>query len=72
MTTDERSATSVGADFPHQLDRAREILTHYESIPQGAFGAVFIRADIAEAERAFASGDMVAIIRAYAKLKEIK
>jgi len=70
--TDENSVTSVGSDFPDQLERAREVLSQYAAIPQGAFGAACIRRDIAEAERAFASGDVVAIIRAYAKLREIQ
>jgi hypothetical protein len=34
-----------------ELNRAREILTMYEEIPHGAFGAVFLRQSIQRAEK---------------------
>ena len=55
-----------------EMNRAREVLKMYEEIPQGAFGAVFIRQSITEAEKAISSGDVVAMLAAYHDLKEIE
>jgi len=65
------SDTSIGEDFPKALEYAREMLSEYEKIPTGAFGALFIRKSIEEAEMAQAEGDIARIVRAYRALNEI-
>lgn len=52
------------------MNKSRELLKAYDEIgPQGAFGAAMIRADIQDAEKAIASGDVVAIVKMYEKLQ---
>lgn len=64
---------SVGIDFPKQQERVREVLKIYESIgTPGLFGAAMICIALGEAEQAMASGDIIAILRAYEKLKGIE
>jgi hypothetical protein len=55
-----------------QMNRAREILSEYRSIPQGAFGAAFIQDSIARAEKAISENDIVAMVRCLEELKEIQ
>ena len=63
---------SIGEDFPRELARVRDVLRMYEEVgPPGAFAASMIRNDIEEAEAAQASGDVVRIVAAYARLREI-
>lgn len=63
-------AASIGEDFPRQQERVRELLTQYEAIgPPGMFGALMIRQALSRAERAMASGDIVAILTSYSELK---
>jgi len=50
--------------------RVRELLTMYEEIPQGAFGAIMLKQVIAESEKAIASGDIVLMVQCLAELKE--
>lgn len=64
--------SSVGDEFPKELERARKLLAIYESIPEGLFGAAMIRMAIARAEAAQASGDVVAIVAAFQELRELK
>lgn len=64
---------SVGEDFPKQQERVRKVLSAYESVgPAGHFGAAMIRDTLRRAELAMASGDIIAILRTYAELKEIE
>ncbi len=61
---------SVGTEFPDELHRVKELLQQYEAIgPAGAFGAATLRQTIAAAERAWESGDPVAIVQAFAVLR---
>lgn len=55
-----------------EMNRAREIKKLYDEIPLGAFGSAMIVATIKEAEEAIASGDVVAMLKCYAELKEIE
>ena len=69
MTED---VVTLGSDYPKQQARVREVLEAYEEIgPSGAFGAMLIKADLKEAEEAAMSGDLVRMIKAYQRLKEI-
>lgn len=54
-----------------EMNRLREILPHYEAIPQGAFGAALIRQAIASAEQSIRDNDVVQMVVAYQNLKEI-
>jgi len=55
-----------------ELARAREIKSIYESFPTGAFGAMAIEQTIREADAAILSGDVVAMLKSYQDLKDIK
>lgn len=56
-----------------EMNRCREVLTHYEQIgAAGLFGVAMIRLDIATAERAIKENDVVKMLTAYNSLKEIK
>lgn len=55
-----------------ETNRCREVVKLYDAIPTGAFGAAMIRQDIAFAEQAMGSGDVIAMMEAYKRLKEVK
>jgi hypothetical protein len=64
---------SLAEALPKEMERVRVVLGHYKEIgPAGMFGAGFIEADLREADRAVMSGDVVRMIQAYEKLKDIK
>jgi len=64
---------SVGEDFPNEQARVRECLENGLSIgPAGAFYVMVCRNALKQAEEAQASGDPVAILRAYKELASIK
>ena len=64
---------TLGDALPKEMARVREVLGHYKEIgPAGMFGAAFIEQDLRAADKAVMSGDVVAMIAAYNKLKEIK
>jgi len=52
------------------MNRCRELLKLYEEIPTGAFGAMMIRKEILDAEKAIANGDTIEMMRSYKSLKE--
>ena len=59
--------------LPIECARVRKVLGYYKEIgPAGMFGAAFIEQDLRDADRAMVSGDVVAMIAAYQKLKEIE
>jgi hypothetical protein len=63
---------TLGDAIPKEMARVRKILGHYREIgPAGVFGATFIELDLREADRAVMSGDPVAMLVAYQKLREI-
>jgi len=62
---------SLGDAFPKQQVRLRVLIGQYREIgPAGTFGAAMIEATLAEADRAMASGDVVAMLRAYRAMEE--
>jgi hypothetical protein len=65
---------TLGAELPREISRCIDVLKTYQDLPGGAgvFGAILIRADIDEALRAQAEGDVVAMLRAYKKLTEVE
>ena len=52
-----------------QIERNRELLEIYKTIPTGGFGATMIAHDIREGIAALASGDVIRILRSYESLK---
>ena len=62
--------TTVGDDFPIQQARVRELRQSYIDIGDaGKFGLSVIDGALLAADQAWASGDIVAIVRAYTALK---
>ena len=55
-----------------ELVRAKELLTVYESIPTGGFGAMIIRKTIEDAESNMNCGNTVGMLRAYGKLERLE
>lgn len=55
-----------------EINRAKEILKMYDEIPTGKFGAMMIRQDIALAEKSISDNDVVQMLVAYQRLKEIE
>ena len=54
-----------------ELKRNRELAGMFKSIgPNGMFGAAMIEQDIQAADKAITEGDVVAMLRAFNKLKE--
>ena len=67
------TAETLADALPKEMARVREVLGHYKEIGQaGVFGAAFIEADLRAADQAVMSGDVVAMIQALQKLKEIE
>jgi hypothetical protein len=61
---------TVGDDFPRQQARVRELVGAYRAIgPAGSFGAVMLEQTLQRADRAMASGDLVAILQSYEELR---
>ncbi len=59
--------------LPKEMARVRTVLGHYKEIgPPGAFGAMMIEQELSAADKAIMAGDLVAMIRAYNALREIK
>lgn len=63
---------SVGEDFPREQARLRQLIQDYRELPGGVgrLGALMIEQTLQEADQAHASGDIVAILRAYAAMRE--
>lgn len=66
--------SSVGEQFPAEQQRLRDLLSTYESLAGLAgtdcrFAIAAIRDTLAEAERAQASGDVVRIVQAFARMQ---
>lgn len=73
VTTPTARPDTLGDALPREIARVQEILGHFIAIgPAGAFGAAFIRQYLAAATKAMAEGDMVEMLRAYQKLKEVE
>lgn len=64
---------SLAEAMPQEQARVRAILKAYHEIgPAGTFGAATIEQALCNADRAVASGDVLAVLRAYHELTEIK
>lgn len=60
---------SLAEALPKEQQRVREMLPFYDEIPNGVFAATMMRMALARAERAAASGDVVAMVFSYEELK---
>lgn len=60
-----RRDVSLAEALPNEIDRCEELLQAYREIPQGAFAAASIAAEIKEAKKAALGGDVVAMLRAF-------
>lgn len=74
LAGDSTMTDTLGDALPRQIAFVRdEVIPAYEEIgPAGAFALGWIRPALATAEKAWASGDVVAMVRAYAEIKDIK
>ena len=63
--------TTLADALPREQARVRKAIGIYRDLPNGAgtIGALLMEADLATADRAVASGDVVAMIRAYETLR---
>lgn len=66
--------STLADELPRQQARCREILEHALELPpaSGFFLVASLRADLARAEHAAASGDVVAMLQACQALAEYK
>ena len=65
-------ADSLASAYPIEQARIRQLITDYRSLPNGAgmLGALMLEQTLAEADRAMAAQDVVAMIQAYAAMRE--
>lgn len=67
------SNESLAVALPKEMTRVRVVLGHYRELgPVGKVGAIFIEHDLHAADVAVMSGDVVAMLRSFNKLKGIK
>lgn len=66
------SNETLAEALPKEQQRVRDLLPVYDAIPTGIFAATMMRHSLAQAERASASGDVVAMLVAYNNLKGYK
>ena len=67
------SVTTLADKLPEEMNRCRELSQVYANLGRsGAFGKAAIDRELAVAEKAAASGDVVAMVLACQKLKEFK
>lgn len=65
---------TLGDALPREMARVRdEIMPAYQEIgPAGQFGLAMMRTELDQAAKAMAEGDVAAMLRAHATLKEWK
>ena len=65
---------TVGEAIHHEIARVRhELIPAYEAIgPAGIFGVLMLNQVLERAEKALASGDVVAVLRSFKELQECK
>jgi hypothetical protein len=61
---------TLGDALPKEIERCRELVDLYRSVPNGEFGARMIENDINLAIQAMAENDLPKMIYAYKQLKE--
>lgn len=63
--------SSLATEYPKEQARCRELIQLYRDLPNnvGVFGAIHIEATLKQADEAAASGDVVAMLKAYEAMK---
>jgi hypothetical protein len=70
---EEAEGENLVDGLQREQKRVRELVTRCESIgPAGAFGKACLERALAASEEALASGDVVAMVRAYTDLQACK
>ena len=65
--------SSLADEYPKEQARLRDLLEDYSAIgPVGFFGHTMISQVLARADRAIASGDVVAMVVSFQEMKECK
>lgn len=54
-----------------EIERAKDLLELYKSIPTGTFGAIVISQTIDQAENTMQIGDTIGMIRSYKELQQL-
>lgn len=70
VITDDNKPDSLGDALPKEISRVQEMYAEYMSIPAGFIAASLMKIDLDFAVKASTSGDLIAMIQAYEKLKE--
>lgn len=70
MSETESNPVNLVEGLTNEILRVTEIQKIYLETPGGQFAAVFMLADIQEARKAQASGDVLKMVQAYKALKE--
>jgi hypothetical protein len=66
----DESTDTLGDALPREMTRVRKLIPIYQSIgPAGGFAIAMMNQSLDEAQRALATGDVVAMIRVYEDLK---
>ncbi len=65
----KHSPNNLPGAMEKEIQRNRELVDVYKTIPTGGFGAAMIDRDIREGIASLASGDVIRILRAYEALK---
>ena len=64
---------TLGEAFPRELARVRETLRHYQAIgPAGAYGAGWIKDLVSQADDAWNTQNIGAMIQLYGELIKVK
>ena len=72
MMTMKTQELSLPDALSREIERCQELLIEYEGIPTGAFGASTTRCEIEIARGATEAQDAVAMVRAFAGLRECR
>lgn len=64
--------SSLAEEILQQQERVRELLTEYEKIPTGIFGAAMLKQLLKRTEVAVMNQDPVEMLLCYEELKECK
>lgn len=65
--------SNLGVEYPKMQAHCREVLAQYREIgPTGIFGAMMIENLLRRADAAVVEGDVVAMLRIYQEMQDVK
>lgn len=69
--SNDKKTMSLGDALPAEIERVNEIIEIYNNVPNGhgRLAAGLMRADVDDATKALAAGDVVAMLSSFEKLK---